>query len=139
MLSVLPFSIKVYELFTPGVGDFFLFSPPFGSLDVAVGVQQSLCTAKRRICFLLCHLKSYINKTSTCLLTSTQNSVAMHLPSLPQLKIKNYIHGFQGFFIFLVWALTIAVFTKPGNTDGRSKYVFALVSFVESFINLSSS
>lgn len=54
----------------------------------------------------------------------------MHLPPLPQLKIKNYIHGFQGFLIFLIWALTIAVFTKPGNTDGRSKYVFALVSLL---------
>lgn len=45
--SILPFIIKVCEIFTPGVGEFFLSSPIIRKPDL----------------FLLCHLKSYINKT----------------------------------------------------------------------------
>lgn len=52
----------------------------------------------------------------------------MKLPLFLVQKGKNYIHGFQAFVIFLAWALTIAVFTKTGKTDGRTKYYFALVS-----------
>lgn len=42
-------------------------------------------------------------------------------------RIKNVIHGVQGFAIFIGWAVTIAVFTKPGTSGGGSKYYFALV------------
>ncbi|OJJ48212.1 hypothetical protein ASPZODRAFT_150489 [Penicilliopsis zonata CBS 506.65] len=41
-------------------------------------------------------------------------------------RIKNTIHGFQGFIIFLAWALTIAVFTKGDGMDGRSLWYWAL-------------
>lgn len=51
----------------------------------------------------------------------------MKLPASLQQKGKNYIHGLQGLIIFLAWALTIAVFTKTGNTDGRTKFYFVLV------------
>lgn len=51
----------------------------------------------------------------------------MKLPASLQLKGKSYIHGLQGLIIFLAWALTIAVFTKDGKTDGRTKYYFVLV------------
>ena len=51
----------------------------------------------------------------------------MKLPASLQHKGKNYIHGLQGLIIFLAWALTIAVFTKTGKTDGRTKYYFVLV------------
>lgn len=51
----------------------------------------------------------------------------MKLPVFLQHKGKSYIHGLQGLIIFLAWALTIAVFTKDGKTDGRTKYYFALV------------
>ncbi len=47
-----------------------------------------------------------------------------------QQKIKNYIHAAQALLIFLGWVLTIAVFTKPGTTDGRSKYYFVLVGII---------
>ncbi len=50
----------------------------------------------------------------------------MKLPHLP--KVKNALHGVQAFTIFLAWCVTIAVFTKSGKTDGRTKYYFALVS-----------
>jgi len=51
----------------------------------------------------------------------------MQLPTEHLQSIKNVIHGIQGFVTFVAWALTIAVFTKSGNTDGRTKYFFALV------------
>jgi len=51
----------------------------------------------------------------------------MQLPTERLQSIKNVIHGVQGFVIFVAWALTIAVFIKSGNTDGRTKYFFALV------------
>ena len=54
----------------------------------------------------------------------------MQLPTQHLQKIKNVIHGIQGFTIFVSWALTIAVFTKPGHTDGRTKYFFALVRYL---------
>lgn len=37
------------------------------------------------------------------------------------------LHALQGFVIFLGWALTIAVRTQDGPTDGRTAYCFALV------------
>lgn len=51
----------------------------------------------------------------------------MKLPVFLQQKGKSYIHGLQGLIIFLAWALTIAVFTKSGKTDGRTKFYFVLV------------
>lgn len=50
----------------------------------------------------------------------------MKFPVFLQHKGKSYIHGLQGLIIFLAWALTIAVFTKDGKTDGRTKYYFVL-------------
>ena len=44
---------------------------------------------------------------------------------------KNAIHGLQALIIFISWVLTIAVFTKTGQTDGRSKYYFTLVSILQ--------
>ena len=43
-------------------------------------------------------------------------------------RTKNVVHGIQALIIFLAWAVTIAVFTKDGKTDGRTKYFFILVS-----------
>src|SRR5690348_8598446 len=42
-------------------------------------------------------------------------------------RIKGFIHAFQAFLIFIGWALTIAVFTRVGKTDGRTAWFFALV------------
>ncbi|KAL8828512.1 MAG: hypothetical protein Q9191_002551 [Dirinaria sp. TL-2023a] len=59
----------------------------------------------------------------------------MQLPTLPRMlenhlqRIKNVVHGIQGLLAFLGWAMTIAVFTKSGKTDGRTKYYFALCFF----------
>ena len=58
----------------------------------------------------------------------------MQLPTEHLQKIKNVFHGIQGFVIFVSWALTIAVFTKSGKTDGRTKYFFALVRSLTSRI-----
>ena len=53
-------------------------------------------------------------------------------------RIKNIIHGVQGFTIFIGWAITIAVFTKQGTSGGGSKYYFALVrlSRLERYLRL---
>ncbi|KAL9016083.1 MAG: hypothetical protein Q9185_006550 [Variospora sp. 1 TL-2023] len=53
----------------------------------------------------------------------------MRLPENLLPKTKIVLHGVQGFVIFLAWAITIAIFTKPGSTDGRIKYFFALCWF----------
>lgn len=53
----------------------------------------------------------------------------MRLPENILQKIKIALHGVQGFIIFLAWAITIAIFTKPGSTDGRVKFFFALCWF----------
>ncbi|KAL9009262.1 MAG: hypothetical protein Q9173_005698, partial [Seirophora scorigena] len=53
----------------------------------------------------------------------------MRLPGNLLQKAKIVLHGLQGFVIFLAWAITIAIFTKPGSTDGRVKYFFALCWF----------
>ncbi|KAL1962604.1 hypothetical protein VTN77DRAFT_9397 [Rasamsonia byssochlamydoides] len=50
----------------------------------------------------------------------------MRLPSTSPARIKNIIHAFQAFVIFLGWALTIAVFTKGDGIDGRSAWYFGL-------------
>lgn len=42
-------------------------------------------------------------------------------------QYKNYIHMFQGVVLFLAWALTITVLTRPGDTDGRVGWYFGLV------------
>lgn len=55
----------------------------------------------------------------------------MQLPANALQRAKNVIHGIQGLVIFLAWAVTIAVFTRSGKTDGRTKYFFTLVSFVD--------
>lgn len=54
----------------------------------------------------------------------------MRLPGNLLQKAKIVLHGLQGFVIFLAWAITIAIFTKPGSTDGRIKYFFALVNTI---------
>ncbi|OJD19155.1 hypothetical protein AJ78_00855 [Emergomyces pasteurianus Ep9510] len=41
-------------------------------------------------------------------------------------RVKMLLHALQGFIVFLGWALTIAVFTQKGGTDGRTAYYFAL-------------
>ncbi|EEQ84601.1 uncharacterized protein BDCG_07870 [Blastomyces dermatitidis ER-3] len=41
-------------------------------------------------------------------------------------RVKMLLHAFQGFVVFLGWALTIGVFTQKGSTDGRTAYYFAL-------------
>ena len=51
----------------------------------------------------------------------------MKLPDHFAQRAKTGLHALQGFVIFLAWAITIAVFTKDGTTDGRTKYFFALV------------
>jgi len=37
------------------------------------------------------------------------------------------LHCIQGLLLFIAAVLIIAVFTKPGETDGRAKWYFALV------------
>ncbi|KAI5302852.1 hypothetical protein KEM56_000280 [Ascosphaera pollenicola] len=41
-------------------------------------------------------------------------------------RTKAIVHACQGFVIFIAWAMTIAVFTRDGSTDGRTAYYFAL-------------
>ncbi|KAL8854137.1 MAG: hypothetical protein Q9221_001059 [Calogaya cf. arnoldii] len=53
----------------------------------------------------------------------------MRLPENILQKSKIVLHGVQGLVIFLAWAITIAIFTKDGSTDGRVKYYFALCWF----------
>ncbi|KAI4267535.1 MAG: hypothetical protein L6R38_008216 [Xanthoria sp. 2 TBL-2021] len=53
----------------------------------------------------------------------------MRLPDNILQKSKIVLHGVQGLVIFLAWAITIAIFTKDGSTDGRVKYFFALCWF----------
>ena len=42
-------------------------------------------------------------------------------------QFKNYIHIGQAVVLFIAWAMTIAVFTRPGNSDGRVGWYFGLV------------
>lgn len=56
----------------------------------------------------------------------------MQLPENFLQKAKVALHGVQGFVIFLAWAITIAIFTKPGSTDGRTRFYFALVQYLPS-------
>lgn len=42
-------------------------------------------------------------------------------------RTKNVIHAIQALAIFVAWAITIAILTKGGKTDGRIWYYFALV------------
>ncbi len=51
----------------------------------------------------------------------------MRLPLDHLGKIKNYIHIGQGAILFLAWALTIALLTRDGSTDGRVGWYFGLV------------
>lgn len=46
-------------------------------------------------------------------------------------RVKNVIHAVQALAIFVAWAITIAILTKRGRTDGRLRYYFALVSNLE--------
>lgn len=41
---------------------------------------------------------------------------------------KNGVHGLQALLIFIGAAVTIAIFVKGGQGDGRIRYYFALVS-----------
>lgn len=42
---------------------------------------------------------------------------------------KNGVHALQGLLIFVAAIITIAMFTKGGQSDGRITYYFVLVSF----------
>lgn len=55
----------------------------------------------------------------------------MQLPEGTLVRGKNVIHAFQGLAVFVAWALTIAVFTQEGKTDGRTAFYFVLVSYWE--------
>ncbi|KAI9374610.1 hypothetical protein BJX61DRAFT_532250 [Aspergillus egyptiacus] len=50
----------------------------------------------------------------------------MRRPSFNPGRSKNILHAFQGFIIFLGWAMTIAIFTKGGGIDGRTGWYFGL-------------
>jgi translocation protein SEC72 len=41
-------------------------------------------------------------------------------------KIKNVVHAFQGALLVLAMILTVAILTRPGETDGRVGWYFAL-------------
>ncbi|KAI1912127.1 hypothetical protein LOZ53_004794 [Ophidiomyces ophidiicola] len=53
----------------------------------------------------------------------------MNLPHFNTSRTKTLLHAFQAFIIFLAWAMTIAVFTRDGKTDGRTAWYFALCWF----------
>jgi len=55
----------------------------------------------------------------------TQLSTKMELPIHRFQTIKTGIHIFQGFLIFIAWAMTIAVF-RTGNVDGKLGWEFGL-------------
>jgi translocation protein SEC72 len=42
-------------------------------------------------------------------------------------QIKNYVHIFQAVVLFIAWAMTIAIFTRDGQNDGRVGWYFGLV------------
>lgn len=42
-------------------------------------------------------------------------------------RMKTITHGVQAVFIFLAWALTIAIWTKGDGIDGRTAWYWALV------------
>ena len=46
---------------------------------------------------------------------------------------KNVVHALQALVIFLGAIVTIAIFTKGGNGDGRINYYFVLVSTASIF------
>lgn len=52
----------------------------------------------------------------------------MRIPQSYIQKCKVVGHFFQGIFIFVGLCVTIAVFTKEGETGGATKYYLALVS-----------
>lgn len=43
-------------------------------------------------------------------------------------KIKQAIHAVQAVFIFMAWALSLAVLTKDGQDGGQTGFYFGLVS-----------
>lgn len=51
----------------------------------------------------------------------------MKLPHVNLSRTKTILHALQAFIIFLGWAMTIAVFTRDGPTDGRTVYYFIMV------------
>lgn len=55
----------------------------------------------------------------------------MQLPEGLLVRAKNTVHAFQGLAVFVAWALTVAVFTEEGKTDGRTGFYFVLVSYWE--------
>lgn len=52
----------------------------------------------------------------------------MRIPQSYIQKCKVVAHVFQAIFIFVGLCITIAVFTKDGETGGATKYYLALVS-----------
>lgn len=51
----------------------------------------------------------------------------MAAPSRFYQRAKNGFHALQALLIFIGACITIAMFTKGGNSDGRTNYYFALV------------
>ena len=47
-------------------------------------------------------------------------------------RMKTITHGVQAVFIFLAWALTIAIWTKGDGIDGRTVWYWILVSALRS-------
>lgn len=52
----------------------------------------------------------------------------LQLDSFGQYKI--WLYTFQAVVIFLAWALTIAVFTREGENDGRVGWYLGLVCYI---------
>jgi translocation protein SEC72 len=44
-------------------------------------------------------------------------------------QTKNYVHIFQAVVLFIAWAMTIAIFTRDGDNDGRVGWYFGLVCY----------
>lgn len=55
-------------------------------------------------------------------------SASMRVQQSKIQKGKTACHAIQGLLIFVAGCITIAIFTKEGTTDGRTRYFFALVS-----------
>jgi hypothetical protein len=56
-----------------------------------------------------------------------ENKIKMRIPQSYIQKCKVVGHVFQSIFIFVGLCITIAVFTKDGETGGATRYYLALV------------
>jgi hypothetical protein len=59
----------------------------------------------------------------------------MRIPQSYIQKCKVVAHVFQSIFIFVGLCITIAVFTKDGETGGATRYYLALVSYVSNSLS----